>query len=78
MGNKEKDREQTSEGALGDNTQSPQDAWHANRDLSQEKEARDATLAKQVVKAIAREMAKAHTLPGLTQWEKCSCNANYP
>ena len=61
MGNKEKDREQTSEGALGDSTQSPQDAWHSNRDLSQEREARDATLAKQVVKAIAREMAKAHT-----------------
>ena len=37
------------------------DAHHANRDLSQEREARDATLAKQVAEAIAREMAKAHT-----------------
>ena len=34
--------------------------FHANRDLSQEREARDAALAKQVVAAIAREMAKAH------------------
>ena len=42
-------------------------AHHANRDLSQEREARDAALAKQVAEAIAREMAKAHTLPGLTQ-----------
>ena len=39
---------------------SPWDAYHANRDLSQEREARDATLAKQVMEAIAREMAKAH------------------
>ena len=58
MENKEKDKEQTSEGALGDSTQSPWDACHTN--LSQEREARDATLAKQVVEAIAREMAKAH------------------
>ena len=59
MGNKEKDKEQTSKGALGgDNTQSPQDACHANRDLSHE---RDATLTKQIVETIAREMAKAHT-----------------
>ena len=38
---------------------SSQDAHHANRDLSQEREARDAALAKQVAEAIAREMAKA-------------------
>ena len=61
MGNKDKDREQTSEGASGDSTQSPWDAHHVNRDLSWEREARDATLAKQVPEAIAREMAKAHT-----------------
>ena len=59
MGNKEKD-EQTSEGALGDSTQRPQDACHTNRNLSWEREARDTTLTKQVVEAIAREMAKAH------------------
>ena len=61
MGNKDKDKEQTSEGALGINALRPQDACQANRDLSQERDARDTTLAKQVVEAIAREMAKAHT-----------------
>ena len=35
-------------------------ACHAAHDLSQEKEARNAALARQVVKAVAREMAKAH------------------
>ena len=55
MGNKEKDREQTSEGALGDSTQSPLDAHHTNRDLSQKRETRDATLAKQVVEAIVKQ-----------------------
>ena len=65
MGNKDKNKDQcdsaaVTEGALGDSTTSPRDACHANRDLSWEREARDATLAKQVVEAIAREMAKAH------------------
>ena len=53
MGNP-KEKEQTSEGALGDSTQSPMDAHQAACDLSQEREAR------QVAEAIAREMAKAH------------------
>ena len=61
MGNKDKDKEQTSEGALGDSALSPWDAHQANRDLSQERDARDAALAKQVTEAIAREMAKAYT-----------------
>ena len=39
---------------------SPQDACQTNRDLSQEGEARDATLAKTIAEAVAREMAKAH------------------
>ena len=64
MGNKDKDKNQgdsaASEGAMGGLTNS-WDACHTNRDLSQEKEAMDATLAKQVAEAIAREMAKAHT-----------------
>ena len=51
------------ERASGDLT-NPQDAHHSNRDLSQEREAREATrdavLAKQVAEAIAREMVKAH------------------
>ena len=48
-------------GASGDSTQSPWDAHHTNRDLSQEREARDVALAKQVAEAVAREMAKANT-----------------
>ena len=61
MGNKDKDREQTSEGASGgDNAQSPWVAHHANKDLSHGREAREATLAKQIPEAIAREIAKAH------------------
>ena len=59
MGNP-KDKEQTSEGASGDSTQSPWDACQATHNLSQQREARDATLAKQVAEAVAREMAKAH------------------
>ena len=46
--------------ASGDSITSPQNTSHANRDLSQEREARDITLAKQIVEAIAREMAKTH------------------
>ena len=59
--NKDKNKEQgDTEGASADNITSSQDAHHANRDLSQEREAKDATLAKQVVEAVAMEMAKAH------------------
>ena len=38
----------------------PQDACQSNRDLSQDREARDAALAKTITKAVTREMAKAH------------------
>ena len=55
MGSPNKD----SNGATGDLT-NPWDARHANRDLIQEREARDAALAKQVVEAVTREMAKTH------------------
>ena len=62
MGNKDKNKDQgdsaATEGALEDSITSP---CHTNRDLSWEREARDATLAKQVVEALAREMVKAHT-----------------
>ena len=62
MGNKDKNQGDSAatEGALGDSITSPWDAHHTNRDLSQEREARDAALAKPVAEAIAREMAKAH------------------
>ena len=56
MGNPNKD----TEGASTDSITSHQDACHANKDLSQNRQARDATLAKQVVEAVTREMAKAH------------------
>ena len=55
MGNLNKD----SDRAMGDIT-SLQHAHQAAHNLSWEREARDATLAKQVAEAIVREMAKAH------------------
>ena len=59
--NNEKNKEQEdTEGASADSITSLQDAHHANRDLSQEREARDAALAKQVAETVTREMAKAH------------------
>ena len=39
---------------------SPWDACQSNRDLSQDRKAQDAALAKTITKAVAREMAKAH------------------
>ena len=39
---------------------SPWDTCQSNRDLSRDWEARDATLAKTIAKAVEREMAKAH------------------
>ena len=38
----------------------PWDAHQSNRDFSQDREARDAALAKTIAEAVAREMAKAH------------------
>ena len=59
--NKDKNKEQgDTEGASADSITSSQNAHHANRDLSREREARDTALAKQVAEAVAREMAKAH------------------
>ena len=39
---------------------SPQDARQSNRDLNQVCKAWDATLAKTIAEAVAREMAKVH------------------
>ena len=58
--NKDKNKEQDGEAASTESITGPWDAHHTNRDLSQEREARDATLAKQVAEVVAREMAKAH------------------
>ena len=56
-----KDKEQYWETATSTKSiTSPQDARQTNRDLSWEREARDAALAKTITEAVAREMAKAH------------------
>ena len=59
---KNKDREhQDGETAASSKTiTSPQDACQSNGDPSQDQKARDATLAKTITKAVAREMAKGH------------------
>ena len=68
MGNKDKDKNKdqgnsdsgTMEGADSAAAKDARDACQAAQDLSHEREARDATLTRQVAEAIAREMAKAH------------------
>ena len=60
MGNKDKNKEQDGEATSTKSITSPQDAHHTNRDLSQEREAQDAALAKKITEAVAREMAKVH------------------
>ena len=62
---KNKDKEQDGEtAASAESITSPRDAHQTNRDLSQQREARDAargaTLAKTIAEAVAREMTKAH------------------
>ena len=58
---KNKDKKQDEEtAASAKNITSPRDARQTNWDLSQEREARDATLAKTITEAVARDMAKAH------------------
>ena len=59
MGNPESATED-GESASAKSITSPWDAHQTNRDLSQEREARDTTLAKTITEAVAREMAKAH------------------
>ena len=58
--NKDKEHQDGETTASSETVTSPQDAHQSNKDLSQDWEARDATLAKTVTKAVAREMAKAH------------------
>ena len=58
---KNKDKEQDGETATSTKSiTSPWDSHQTNRDLSQEREARDTALAKTITKAVEREMAKAH------------------
>ena len=60
----EKDKNKEQDGETTTSTKritSPSDAHQTNRDLSQEREARNATLAKTIAEAVAREMAMAHS-----------------
>ena len=58
---KDKNKEQDGETATSaESITSSWDACQTNRDLSWEREAWDAALAKTITKAVAREMAKAH------------------
>ena len=58
---KDKNKEQDGKtAATTESITSPRDACQTNKDLSQEREARDAALAKTIAKAVAREMAKAN------------------
>ena len=56
---KVKDKEQDMETAASETITSPWDACQSNRDLSQDRNAQDAALAKTIAEAVAREMAKA-------------------
>ena len=62
--NKDKEQQDGENAASAESITSPWDAHQTNRDLSQEREARDATrdaaLAKTIAEAVAREMAKVH------------------
>ena len=58
---KDKNKEQDGETAISaESITSPREAHQTNRDLSQEREAQDTTLAMTIAKAVTREMAKAH------------------
>ena len=58
---KDKNKEQDGETATSaESITSPCKACQTNRELSQEREAQDTTLAKTIAKAVVREMAKAH------------------
>ena len=58
--NKDKEHQDGKTAASSKTITSPQDTCQSNRDLSQDREARDTTLAKTITEAVAREMAKAH------------------
>ena len=58
--NKDKEHQDGETAASGKTITSPQDTCQSNRDLSQDREARDAAQAKTITEAVAREMAKAH------------------
>ena len=55
-----KDKNKDRQHQDGETAASSKDACQSNRDLSWDREARDAALAKTIAKAVAREMAKTH------------------
>ena len=58
---KNKDKDHHDGEAATSETNNPQDGCQdSQRDLSQDHEARDATLVQTITEAVAREMAKAH------------------
>ena len=58
--NKDKEHQDGETATSGETITSPWDTHQSNRDLSQDREARDTALAKTITKAVAREMVKAH------------------
>ena len=58
--NKDIEHQDGETAASSETVTSPLDAHQSNRDFSWDREARDATLAKTITKAVTREMAKAH------------------
>ena len=59
--NKDKEQQDGETAASAKSITSPWDTHQSNRDLSWDREAKDAALAKTIAEAVAREMAKAHT-----------------
>ena len=57
---KDKEPQDGETAASSETITSPWDTYQSNRDLSQDREARDATLAKTIAEVVTREMAKAH------------------
>ena len=58
--NKDKEQQDGETATSAESITSPQDTHQSNRDLRQDREARDTALAKTITEAVAREMAKAH------------------
>ena len=58
--NTDKEQQDGETATSAESITSPRDTRQSNRNGSQDREARDATLAITIAKAVAREMAKAH------------------
>ena len=58
--NKDKEHQDGETPASSETITSPQDACQCNRDLSQDRKARDAARDKTIAEAVTREMEKAH------------------